>query len=169
MGSGGRRFKIVRLQDDRWEEYRSLRLEAMKNEPSAFLSTPEDEIAHEDGFWRGRMKNLFFAVDEGDGIIGFIGVRYRNRKKISHVAEIFSFYVTPDFRGSGVGKTLLESALSSVSQNKEVHKITLTVCSEQTSAIKLYRSSGFEVAGNLRDEMKLDGKYLDFLIMEKLI
>jgi len=37
-------IKIIKLTPERWEEYKNLRLEALKNSPTAFASSYEDNI-----------------------------------------------------------------------------------------------------------------------------
>lgn len=55
--------------------------------------------------------------------------------------------VVPDYRGTGIGKRLLVSALSHLKQ-KDINVVELTVDSENKAAFELYSSAGFRVYSN---------------------
>ncbi|GMA87805.1 hypothetical protein GCM10025868_30550 [Angustibacter aerolatus] len=43
------------LSADDWEEYRAIRLEALRDAPDAFSSSLDEEAAYDEAFWRLRM------------------------------------------------------------------------------------------------------------------
>jgi ribosomal protein S18 acetylase RimI-like enzyme len=43
------------------------------------------------------------------------------------------------------------------------------VNTEQNAAVDLYKQFGFNVVGRLKNELRIDGKFYDELIMEKLL
>ena len=92
-----------------------------------------------------------------------------NRIKTKHIANIFGFYVKMKYRGQEVGTKLMESALEIIQKNMKVSKIKLTVNPEQKVAVKLYEKYGFELVGRLKNELKVDDKLYDELIMERLL
>jgi len=57
---------------------------------------------------------------------------------------IYMIGTDPDYRGRGIGRKLLMAGLAHM-HNKNVHAVTLTVDSENTTALALYESTGFEV------------------------
>ena len=101
---------IEKLPDDRWKDYRDLRLEALKNAPSAFGSSFEEEEVLTEDEWKRRIQNVLFAVSE-DTLIGMIVYAFNGRAKTRHSAEIFGVYVSAGHRGEGVGTRMLEHAL----------------------------------------------------------
>jgi len=92
-----------------------------------------------------------------------------NKIKTKHIATIFGVYVKKEYRNQSIGKKLIESVLNIIQENKNVSKIKLTVSPEQIAAVKLYEKYGFAVVGRLKKELKVDGKFYDELIMEKLL
>jgi ribosomal protein S18 acetylase RimI-like enzyme len=161
-------IEVGRLQPDRWEEYKRLRMEALESDPAAFSSSEEDETPLSEVEWRRRTGNVLFAFSEGRPV-GMIGFLISSRAKTKHTADIFSVYVRVSERGKGVGRILLESALSEITKNQHVSKIKLTVNPEQQAAVRLYRKAGFQEVGRLHRELKIGDGYYDELIMEKQI
>ena len=57
---------------------------------------------------------------------------------------IYGFIVRPDYRGQGYGRQMLEEAIRTI-QFRSSKGIMLDVDTNNTNAIGLYRSCGFEV------------------------
>ena len=102
--------EIKKLSADRWKDYRSLRLEALKNDPTAFGSSYGEEMKLSEKEWKRRMKNTLFALSDNKPI-GMIVYVFQKKAKIKHIANIFGVYVKREFRNRGIGKNLIESAL----------------------------------------------------------
>jgi ribosomal protein S18 acetylase RimI-like enzyme len=160
-------IEIRKLPADRWKDYKDLRLEALRNDPSAFSSSSEEEAVLTDEEWRRRIQNALFAVSDG-ALVGMIVCVLNDRLKTKHVADIFGVYVRADRRGEGVGTRLLEHVLSRIRRNKRVVKVRLAVNPEQRTAVRLYEKAGFVVAGRAKKELKVGRRFYDMLFMEKL-
>ena len=161
-------IEIKKVPPDRWKEFRDLRLEALQNDPLAFGSSYEEEKSLTEDEWKRRIKNALFA-SANDTLVGMIVYIIDNKMKTKHIANIFGVYVKKEYRGQGIGKKLIESALEIIQKNVNVSKIKLTVNPEQKAAVKLYETFGFEVVGRLKNELKVDDKFYDELIMEKFV
>jgi ribosomal protein S18 acetylase RimI-like enzyme len=135
-------IEVKRLPEDRWKEFRDLRFEALTRDPLAFGSSYEEDRALSEEEWKRRIKATLFAVSNDDPV-GMVGYVFENKVKANHVANIFGVYVKRDYRGQGIGKKLIESALSTIEQNKKIIKIKLTVNPEQRTAMHLYEKYGF--------------------------
>jgi RimJ/RimL family protein N-acetyltransferase len=85
----------------------------------------------------------------------------------SHVIEI-AIGVHPAFQGKGIGKTLMEF-ISVWAGKNNIRKISLRVLSTNTGAINFYKSIGYIEQGRLIDEFVIDGKYVDDIMMYKII
>ena len=109
-----------------------------------------------------------FALSD-DKTIGMIVFIFNNKRKIKHISNIFGFYVKERYRNQGVGKKLIESALSHIKKNKNIIKIDLIVNPKQKAALSLYKKFGFKVVGILRKDLLVNGKFYDELVMEKFI
>lgn len=159
---------IKKLGEERWAEYRELRLEGLKSDSIAFGSAYEEENEMSEEDWKLRMKNALFALS-GDRLVGMIVVVNNERIKASHIANIFGVYVRKEYRGQKIGKKLMEAALKTTQKNQNFVKVSLTVNPEQTAAVNLYKSFGFELVGRLKKELKVDNIFYDEVIMEKFL
>lgn len=158
--------EIRKLPPDRWREYRDLRFEALKREPSAYGSSIEETKKLTGKEWKRRIKSVLFALSD-DRPVGMIVYVFDQGLKSRHIAEIYGFYVSADYRGQGVGTRLLERALSLIRKNKRVIKVELAVNPEQRAAVKLYRKAGFIVSGRTEKELKVGRRFYAMLFMEK--
>ncbi|MBP7831438.1 MAG: GNAT family N-acetyltransferase [Candidatus Pacebacteria bacterium] len=159
---------IGRLSPDLWEMYRDFRFEAVQNTPEAFAVSYEEEFRKTEEQWRKQIVNMLFAQSD-DKLIGMIGFYSEELEKLSHVASIVSFYVTPSARGQKVGKQLMDACLSAIRDNPKVRKVALHVTASRLEAIALYKKFQFEIIGTSREEYFSDGRYYDQHSMELFI
>ena len=160
--------EIRKLSPSRWEDYKRMRLESLKESPLAFGAAFEEEASFGAAKWKERMKNTYFAM-AGEKPIGMIVCSFNKEVKFRHIAEIYSFYVRAGSRGKGVGRDLLGHALSLARKNPRITKVRLYVNSQQRAALRMYERAGFEVAGRLAGEMKVGGRFYTMLVMEMKI
>jgi len=95
----------------------------------------------------------------GDLLVGFIAGDIRRSQ---HQAWIATIGVLPEFRGRGIGKSLLRAC----EQRLDVPRVRLCVRSSNEAAIQLYLSEGYQRAGTWASYYQ-DGE--NALVMEKLI
>lgn len=98
--------------------------------------------------------SFLLVVEENSTIIGTGYAQIRQSKtSLSHVVHSYLgfMYVTPDFRGRGVNKKIIDHLIS-WSKNKGVRDLYLDVYSGNTTAIKAYEKVGFKSS---LTEMKL--------------
>jgi ribosomal protein S18 acetylase RimI-like enzyme len=139
-------IEIKALNEDRWQDYRALRLEALQKEPLAFGSSWEEESKSSEEEWRRRINNAFFAVTQ-DRLIGMIIWVQVTRIKSKHIANIYGVYVAEEYRLKGIGKQLMDTVLARIKENRDIKKIELAVNPVQKAAVKLYQNFGFKIAG----------------------
>jgi len=126
-------IEIKKLPPEKWQEYQKLRLDALLNDPIAFGSSYEEEISRPEVFWRNRIGNVLFAV-ENERPIGMVRYAFETRTKNKHVAGIYAMYVDREFRNRGIGKRLMDGVISLIAENKDIRKIRLSVTPEQIYA-----------------------------------
>lgn len=160
--------RIGRLPAKRWRDCRRLRLEALKNDPAAFSSSYEEEKLLTIEEWRRRTRNTLFAFADGTPV-GSVGYYFNTKKKTRHVAGIFGVYVTAGHRGQGIGRMLVEGALSRIRGKKRILKVQLSVNPELRPALELYKNCGFVVTGRATKELRIGPRFYDLLYMEKEI
>jgi ribosomal protein S18 acetylase RimI-like enzyme len=127
-------------------------LEAYAVAADAFTTTAEERALEPESWWVKRIADpkgfgaSFGAIDAGR-LVGATAIEYSAKPKLKHVALIIGMYVRPSARGKGLGKALLDAAMSHASQRQGVEVVTLTVTEGNAPAIGLYRNAGFHVWG----------------------
>ena len=168
--------RIVTLDPERWAEFRELRLQALRGDPTAFGSSYEESVEEPEAFWRGRLEDAQRKVEnvtlfaEVDGrLVGMMGMFRRFRIKTKHVATVFGVYVDPAARGRGIARQLMQALLDEIARLPEIVKLELTVNTENPVALRLYRHFGFEIVGTVHLGLKIGERYYDEYLMEKLL
>ena len=135
---------------------------------STFETTPRSV---EDMLERIRAAGRFpilVAVDGNDVVLGWAGLSaYRNRACYSGVAE-FSIYIDAQARARGAGKRLLNALIEEASK-LGYWKLLSRVFPFNTASRALCRSCGFREVGIYEKHARLDGSWLDVVIVERLI
>jgi phosphinothricin acetyltransferase len=126
---------------------------------------PEERLAWLDA--RGPRHPVIVAESDGR-VIGFGSLNAFNpRAAYNHVAD-FSLYVERSWRNKGVGGRLLR-ALTDRARQLAYHKMVLSAFPFNLAGLALYRKSGFRVVGVYKEQGFLDGRWVDTIIMEKLL
>ena len=92
---------------------------------------------------------------------------FNPRTAYAHVAD-FSIYVGREARGGGVGKALL-AALVARARELGYHKLVLAAFPQNEAGMRLYTRFGFREVGIYREQGLLDGRWVDVVIMERLL
>ena len=113
------------LGEDEWEQYRSVRLNALEESPEAFVATADEERAFDEDFWRNRMRRSQRLLAEQDGApVGVASVGQATRegeKDNAKVAELFGLWVAPAARGTGVATQLVQAGADAARQQGRSH------------------------------------------------
>ena len=72
------------------------------------------------------------------------------------------------FKGQGLGSEVAILVSEYAFNEMELHKIYLRVFAHNIGAIKSYEKAGFKKVGLLVDEIKVDNKYYNVVLMEKI-
>jgi L-amino acid N-acyltransferase YncA len=110
-----------------------------------------------------------FLVAEVDGrVLGWASVSsYRPRDCYRGIGE-FSIYVHEDARGKGVGRKLLP-ALIDAAEQAGFWKLLSRIFTFNHASLGLCAACGFREVGIYEKHAQLDGKWLDVVIVERLI
>jgi phosphinothricin acetyltransferase len=118
---------------------------------------------------RGPRHPVIVAVMKATNeIVGWASLNQFNpRAAYDHVADI-SVYVARQVRGKGVGSVLLPE-LEVHARRIGYHKMVLAGFPWNMSGTRLYASCGFEVVGTYHEQGLIDGKWVDVILMEKIL
>jgi ribosomal protein S18 acetylase RimI-like enzyme len=107
-------------------------------------------------------------VAELDGeLVGYIRVLpVTALPENAHVLGVLGLAVAPGARRWGIGSALLAAA-EQHARDRGAHKLSLRVLSTNETALRLYERLGFRREGTLRDEFRIDGRYVDDVLMAK--
>lgn len=161
------------LQSGDIAAFKALRLAALRECPTAFSSSYEEEcdIPLEQAAERlvPNPDRAIFGAFDGEDLVGTLGLYREDKRKLKHKGVIWGVYVAPAFRGRGVGRMLLERALAHATSMPDLLQLSLGVNTANAAAIALYRSAGFERFGLERGFMRVDGVLHDELHMVRSI
>jgi GNAT superfamily N-acetyltransferase len=124
---------------------REVRLQALSDEPDAFGSTYEREVARTTADWRRWMSpGVTFILCEPAGARGMVaGARDEADSAVIH---LMAMWVHPDIRGSG-GATALVAAVVAWAQSVGAKCIRLNVIEGNARARRFYERVGFCCTG----------------------
>lgn len=80
-----------------------------------------------------------------------------------HVVDL-GINIIGDFRGIGIGKAMMDYMIG-WAKEKGYEKVTLSVFSTNQRAINLYKKFGFKIEGMKKKEYKINGEYVDEVLM----
>jgi len=109
-----------------------------------------------------------YVAEAEEIIVGWSSLNvYNPRPAYQYVAD-FSVYVERGWRGKGVGRRLLEHLIEQA-RALGYHKMMLSAFPFNASGVALYERMGFSQADVFHEMGQLDGRWVDTLIMEKLL
>src|SRR6185503_15799424 len=115
----------------------------------------------ERGIWK-------VAVREPDGaIVGFQVLEpYANYTHAFDHVGILGTYVDLELRRHGIARRLFAATLEAA-RGKGYEKIFTFVRADNPAALQTYLGQGFVVVGNAKRQAKIDGQYIDEILIEK--
>ena len=150
----------------------ALRRTGLAQEPHSFGASPEDDRTIQDPrFVEGALLDPDQAIlgAFAPGLVGMVGI-YRDRLlKAKHKAHIWGVYVSPEGRGKGTGKRLMEAALQWAERQEGVIQVHLIVSARTPVARRLYESLGFRVWGTEPQALRIMGDLVDDEHMIKIL
>jgi phosphinothricin acetyltransferase len=129
------------------------------------LRTPAERRA-----WLGARgpRHPVIVAESGGEVVGWASLNAFNpRAAYDHVADL-SVYVERGWRGRGVGRRLLER-LVALGRELDYHKLVLAAFPFNRAGIALYERCGFREVGVYREQGRLDGRWVDTVVMERLL
>ncbi|MHA2363881.1 MAG: GNAT family N-acetyltransferase [Candidatus Hodarchaeales archaeon] len=170
----GLRFKFFYKDVFNWREAEFLR--ASRSHPLVvkhlFESRHITKGQQEDWFERCYKSNInhriWIAYDEEvSAPIGY--VQYHIDSVIHKRCEV-GYVIHPLYFNKGFGNALVDWSIRNVTTfEEEIHKVWLTVFTNNKVAIKIYQKNDFKIEGTCKDYVYKDGVYRDIFIMSLIL
>jgi len=149
--------------------FQALRLRGLRECPTAFASSYEEEYGNELAVVAERLvegpNHAILGAFDGSTLIGVVGLQRERPTKLAHKAHLWGMYVAPEFRRKGVGRRLVEQALKRASAMDGVRQVNLSGNANNPAAIALYEALGFRSFGVERGFILVDGVLHDEMHM----
>ena len=110
-------FEIIELSESDWRDYKSIRLDSLRDSPDSFASTYEREVSFRPDQWKSRLRisstihdAVAIAAVSDKSLIGLLScVIHGPDVKTAH---LYQMWVSPGFRKRGVGSALVDHVKS---------------------------------------------------------
>ena len=124
-----------------------------------------DEIDHQEALLRHNEieSRMFFVATVDEEVVGWVHLRAPELEKLDHTAEL-TVGVLEEYRGHGIGSHLLERGLEWAASNG-YEKVYQSVPSTNEDAIAFLETHGWETEAVREHHYKLDGEYVDEVMM----
>ncbi len=158
-------MKIRQLNPDDAAAYQPLRLEGLRESPTAFSSSYAAESARTPADIAARLQTTadatvsVFGMFADERLVGIAALVRTTSEKLAHNADVCGMYVTPAFRRRGVGRALLDTLIAHARTFAHLRNLKLSVNASNTAAIALYQSRGFILYGLEREAICVDGVF----------
>lgn len=149
---------------------------ALKSDISALMEIYNEAVLHTTATFDTEVKDMenriawfeehvgkyVIYVFETDGCVaGYASLsQYRDRKAFDAAVEV-SIYIHEDYRGQGIGSSLMQEVLAYAEQCGEIETVVSLITSENTASIRLHERYGFVYCGQIRNAGVKFGKKLN--------
>lgn len=139
--AAGDSAQIRPIGPDEWPVLREIRLAALQDAPYAFCSTYADALGQTEEYWRGWLEpGIVLLAWHGGAPVGM--VRVGPFRDDASAAGIYSMWVRPSHRGTGVADALIAAALAWAQQRGHARAV-LEVVAGNERAVRAYERNGF--------------------------
>jgi L-amino acid N-acyltransferase len=110
----------------------------------------------------------WFVVEEDGRISGFASFApFRNGEGYGRTME-HTIFLDPDAGGDGLGELLMR-AVEHEAQAQGIHSLVACVTGENSVALKFHRDLGFETVGVIPQAGWKFGRWIDLVILQKML
>jgi RimJ/RimL family protein N-acetyltransferase len=112
--------------------------------------------------------NATLLVAEDDGmLVGFIAADGGFFRRNYHTAKLV-IGLLKSHQGLGLGTQLFQK-IEEWAKDHQIHRLELMVMEHNQAAIALYQKMGFAIEGIKRDNLLINGKWINELLMAKIL
>lgn len=141
----------------------ALRLEMLAAGPGVFSASLDDARAQGVAYAHARLvpRNAILGAWIDDALVGAVGLSRVSNAKSRHKAGVWGMYVRPSARRAGVGRALMQAAITHAQHTPGVLLLELCVTSDAPAAQALYEDLGFVRWGHEPAAMLVDERFID--------
>ena len=156
-------YNIEEMKESDLEEVLKIYLEGI----NTGIATFQNSIPTLDDWNNGHIKYCRLVAKSNRQVLGFIALSPTSSRCVySGVAEV-SIYIGENYRGLGIGKTLLTDLIK-LSEKNNFWTLQSGIIRENTSSIELHKKCGFREIGIREKVAKMDnGLWHDTVLMER--
>lgn len=143
-------YQLHRVRARDWREFRTIRLEMLRDTPSAYLETLEAAREHPDGEWRFRADrasghgNIAVAAVDREG--AWVGTMSGFLPRPEE-AKLVGVWLHPAHRGRGGAAALMLGEIVRWAREEGAGRLVLLVHEDNHRALAFYRRHGFATTG----------------------
>ena len=152
-------FLAMRAQVD-------LETKFMMLEPGERQTTVEQERERIANLLKSDNKQTFLAEDDGQ-LVGWLWANGGEFRRNHHSVHIV-IGITAAYTNQGIGTRLFQTC-EDWARERGLHRLELTVMTNNPLGIALYKKMGFQIEGTAPDALRVDGEYIALHTMSKLI
>jgi phosphinothricin acetyltransferase len=154
---------FIRVMTDKdWDQVSRIYLEGIRTG----IATFETHIPSWEEWNQNHLHECRLLAISNESITGWAALCSVSRRQVySGVAEV-SIYIANDWRNKGIGKFLLRNLIL-CSEENGVWTLQAGIFSTNTASIALHQSLGFRLVGFRERIGKLNGEWLDTMILER--
>jgi len=142
--------------------------QGIEDRTATFETEPRTAKAVEEVLARRTSRYPAVVVEDGNRVLGFAWTsEYRPRAAYAGVAE-FTIYVARTARGQGVGRLALKALLTEAERGG-FWKLVARIFPDNVASRRLCAAFGFREVGVYRRHGQLDGRWMDCVIVERLL
>jgi phosphinothricin acetyltransferase len=118
---------------------------------TATFDTETKDMQDRIDWYEDHVGRYIIYVYEQEGVVaGYASLsRYRDRKAFDPAVEI-SIYIHKDYRGRGIGHSLMEETLRYAKMREDITTVISLITSENETSIHLHEAFGFVYCGQLQ-------------------
>jgi len=122
-------------------------------------------IDHEEILLRNNdfQSRMFFVATVDDEVVGWVHLDLPETEKLRHTAEL-TVGVLDEYRGNGIGSGLLDRGVSWAGE-RGYEKLYNSVPATNEAAIRFLEAHGWEVEAVREEHYRIDGEYVDEVMM----
>jgi len=139
-------YSIRKLDEDDWQIFKEIRLEALRSDPFVFGSTLVAESERTEEQWRELLcsqKYAVFVLFNDDSPKGITGIVVDRDDPSERTALLWGSWIAPEVRGKGRSRMLYESRITWAREHPTIERIIVSHRASNLSSKFANQAFGF--------------------------